>query len=92
MVKLCLAIKSIYMPEREPTDTRRHRTVTDRNLLIGFFVVLVLAGGALIVWFYGGAAGVLGVVCLLGFAALASVVMLVMTGLEKISEWLDNRN
>ena len=92
MVKLFLAIKSICMSEREPTDTRRHRTVTDRNLLIGFFVVLVLAGGALILWFYGGAAGILGVVCLLGFAALASVVMLVMTGLEKISEWLDNRN
>jgi len=92
MVKLFLAIKSICMSEREPTDTRRHRTVTDRNLLIGFFVVLVLAGGALILWFYGGAAGVLGIVCLLGFAALASVVMLVMTGLEKISEWLDNRN
>ncbi len=80
------------MPERKPTDTRRHRTITDRNLLIGFFVVLVSAGGALIFWFYGGSAGVLGVVCLLGFAALAGVVMLVMTGLEKIGEWLDNQN
>lgn len=80
------------MPEREPTDTRRHRTTTDRNLLIGFFVVLVLAGGSLIFWFYGGPAGALGVFCLLGFAALAGVVMLVMTGLEKIGEWLDNRN
>ncbi len=87
-----LAIESNRMSQRQPTDTRRHRTITDRNLLIGFFVVLVLAGGALIFWFYGGAAGVLGVVCLLGFAALALVVMLVMTGLEKIGEWLDNRN
>ena len=88
----CLAIESAYMPEREPTDTRRHRMITDRNLLIGFFVVLLSAGGALIFWFYGGGAGVLGVVCLLGFGAIAGVVMLVMTGLEKFSEWLDNRD
>ena len=80
------------MPEAKPTDTRRHRAITDRNLLIGFFVVLVLAGGALIFWFYGGPAGVLGVVCLLGFAALAGVVMLVMTGLERVGEWLDKRD
>jgi hypothetical protein len=92
MVQRRLAIESDYMPDREPTDTRRHRTITDRNLLIGFFVVLVLAGGALIFWFYGGAAGTLGVFCLLGFAAMAGLVMLVMTGLEKISEWLDNRD
>jgi hypothetical protein len=92
MVKQALAIESPYMPEHEPTDTRRHRADTDRNLLIGFFVVLVAAGGALIFWLYGGAAGVLGVICLLGFAALAGVVMLVMAGLSRFSEWLDNRN
>jgi hypothetical protein len=92
MVKRRLAIESLYMPDREPTNTRRHRTITDRNLLIGFFVILLSAGGALIFWFYGGTAGVLGVFCLLGFAATAGVVMLVVTGLEKISEWLDNRN
>ena len=80
------------MPEGKPTDTRRHRAITDRNLLIGFFVVLLSAGGALIFWFYGGSAGILGVTCLLGFAVLAGVVMLVMTGLERISEWLEKRD
>ncbi len=80
------------MSQSKPTDTRRHRAITDRNLLIGFFVVLLAAGGALIFWLYGGSAGILGVACLLGFAALAGVVMLVMTGLERISEWLDKRD
>jgi Na+/proline symporter len=92
MVKRSLAIESPYMPEQKPTDTRRHRADTDRNLLIGFFVLLVIIGGALIFWLYGGPAGVLGVICLLGFAALAGVVMLIMTGLSRFSEWLDNRD
>ena len=82
----------MYMPDKKPTNTRLHRTITDRNLLIGFFVVLVLIGGALIFWFYGGLAGVEGVICLFGCAALAGVVMLVVTGLERLSEWLDNRD
>lgn len=80
------------MTEHPPTDTRRHRAATDRNLLIGFFVVLVAAGGALILWAYGGPAAFLGIVCLLGFAALAGLVMLVMTGLGRLSEWLDHRD
>jgi heme/copper-type cytochrome/quinol oxidase subunit 4 len=80
------------MSEPKPTDIRRHRADTDRNLLIGFFVVLILAGGALIFWLYGGAAGALGVICLLGFAVVAAIVMLVMTGLGRLSEWLDSRD
>ena len=79
------------MADHKPTDSRRHRAVTDRNLLIGFFIVLLLAGGALIFWFYGGLAGVEGVICLLSMAGLAALVMLVITGLEKVSQWLDNR-
>ena len=92
MVKRGLAIESTYMPEKEPTDTRRHRADTDRNLLIGFFVLLVFVGGALILWLYGGLAGVEGIICMLGLAAVAGVVMLVMTGLSRLSEWLDNRD
>jgi hypothetical protein len=92
MAKRSLAIESTYMSEHKPTDTRRHRVDTDRNLLIGFFVVLVLVGGALIFWLYGGLAGVEGVICLLGFGAVAGAVMLVMTGLSRLSEWLDNRD
>ena len=92
MAKRGLAIESTCMTEQKPTNIRRHRAITDRNLLIGFFVVLVTAGGALIFWVYGGPAAVLGVVCLLGFAAMAGVVMLVMTGLERLSEWIDNRD
>ena len=92
MVKRALAIESPYMLDPKPTDTRRHRADTDRSLLIGFFVVLVIIGGALIFWFYGGLAGIEGVVCLLGFGAVAGLVMLIMTGLGRLSEWLDNRD
>jgi hypothetical protein len=80
------------MSQSKPTDSRRHRADTDRNLLIGFFVVLLSIGGALIFWFYGGLAGVEGVVCLIGFAAVAGLVMLIMAGLGRLSEWLDNRD
>ena len=79
------------MANHKPADSRRHRANTDRTLLIGFFVVLLLAGGALIFWFDGGLAGVEGVICLLSLAGLAALVMLVVTELEKLSQWLDNR-
>ena len=92
MARPDLAIKLQDMNEKSPSDFRRHRTVTDRNLLIGFFVVLVLIGGALIFWAYGGLAGLEALICMFGFALMAVVVWLVMTGLGRLSEWLDNRD
>jgi len=80
------------MPAREPTDLRRHRTITDRNLLIGFFVVLLLVGGGLIGLAYGGGAAVTGVICIGAAALLAGLVALVMFGIERLSQWLDHRD
>ncbi len=80
------------MPAREPTDLRRHRAVTDRNLLLGFFVVLLVVGGALIYLFYGGAAMASGLACIGAAAALAGLVALVMLGLGRLSQWLDNHD
>jgi hypothetical protein len=79
------------MPLREPTDLRRHRAVTDRNLLIGFFAALFIVGGALIYLFYGGGAAAAGVVCIAAAAGLAGLVALVMLGIEKLIQWMDQR-
>jgi hypothetical protein len=64
--------------------------MTDRNLLIGFFVVLVAVGGALIGLIYGSGAMVMGLVCMLLGAALTGVVLLIMLGLQWVSRKLDD--
>lgn len=79
------------MPEKKPTDLRRYQTATDRNLLIGFFIVLFLVGGGLIYFFYGVGGLSTGLLCMLGGAVLAGVVVLVAFGFEWLSKWLDNR-
>lgn len=79
------------MPEKKPTDLRRYQTITDRNLLIGFFIVLFLVGGGLIYAFYGVGGLSTGLLCMLGGAVLAGVVVLVAFGFEWLSKWLDNR-
>ena len=79
------------MPEKHSTDMRRHRSNTDRNLLIGFFAVAFIIGGALIWYLYGAGAAALGVVCIAGGAVLAGIVMGIMVGLQWLSDWLDKR-
>ena len=75
---------------KPPTNYRAIRAVTERNLLIGFIVILFVAGLGLIGLFYGGGAVVGGLSCVLLAAALVGVVALVLAGLGKLSEWLDN--
>ena len=79
------------MSGSKPTDLRRHRTITDRNLLVGFFATLFIVGGGLIFLIYGGGAAVTGVLCVAGAAMLAGVVTLIMLGIERLSQWLDKR-
>ncbi len=76
----------------KPTDLRRHRTATDRHLLIGFFIVLFSVGGGLIALFYGAGAAALGVLCMGLGALLAALVILVVLGFEWLSNWLENRD
>ena len=73
----------------KPTDLRRHRETTDRNLLLGFFAVLFIVGGGLIFWIYGGGALATGLVCMAGGALLTGLVLLIMLGLQWLSLWLD---
>jgi hypothetical protein len=74
-----------------PTDLRRHRAATDRNLLIGFFALLFVVGGGLILLFYGPGGLATGLLCMVGGAVLAGLVMLVTYGFEWLSKWLEDR-
>ena len=73
------------------SDMRRHRSNTDRNLLIGFFALAFIIGGALIWLFYGTGAAALGILCVAGGAVLAGIVMGLMVGLQWLSDWLERR-
>jgi hypothetical protein len=77
---------------RPPTDLRRHQRETDRNLLIGFFLLLFGVGGGLILYFYGPGGLATGLACMAGGAVVAGLVVLVVNGLEWLSRWLDNRD
>lgn len=76
----------------EPTNLRHHRERTDRNLLLGFFALLFVVGGGLILLLYGGGAAAFGIACMAAGALLVGLVILVMLGLQALSDWLDKRD
>lgn len=80
------------MPKpNEPTDLRRYQFITDRNLLIGFFVLLFVVGGGLIWLFYGLGGLSTGLLCIAGGAVVAGLLVLVTKGFEWVSRWLEDR-
>jgi hypothetical protein len=79
------------IPEPQSTDLRRHRQRTDRNLLLGFFALLFLVGGGLIWLLYGAGAAAFGLACLALGAVLTGLVLLLMLGLQWLSDYLDRR-
>jgi hypothetical protein len=72
--------------QRPPTDYRRERRKSDRNLALAVVIFLVGVGGTLIVLVYGGGAAVLGVVCLAAGAGLFGLLWLILTLMER---WAD---
>ncbi len=74
---------------KPPTNYRALSAATNRNLLIGFFVILFVAGVGLIGLFYGGGGIIGALACLLPTIGVVGVVVLVVAGLGKLSEWLD---
>ena len=76
---------------KPPTNYRALSATTNRNLIIGFFVILFVAGVGLIGLFYGGGGVVGALACLLPAIGLVGLVALVITGLGKLSEWLDKQ-
>jgi hypothetical protein len=62
----------------EPSDTRRHQAETERHLMIGGFVILVVVGGGLILLFYGRGATLTGLLCFGGAALIFGLLFLVL--------------
>ena len=79
------------MPEKHSNDMRKHRSATDRNVLIGFFALAFVVGGALIWFFYGSGAAALGVLCVAGGAVLIGILLGIMAGLQWLSDWLERK-
>ncbi len=74
--------------KRPPTDYRRERRRTDRNLALAVVIFLVGVGGTLIALIYGGGAAALGLVCLLAGAGLFGLLWLILTLMER---WAKDR-
>lgn len=70
----------------KPWDQRRHQSETERHLAIGGFVLLVIVGGGLILFFYGRGASFTGLLCFGGAALVFGLLFLVMKLLERIAE------
>ncbi len=73
-------------PPREPTPPRdlpRHHRRTERGLVIGFFLILLLVGGGLIAWIYGwgGLAGGLAsiIACTLALLGIGGLLWALLT-------------
>jgi hypothetical protein len=76
---------------RDSSNSRKHRERTDRNALLAFFALLFIVGGGLIAILYGGSAAAIGIGCMAAGAVLAGVVVLVMLGIQWLSDWLERR-
>lgn len=72
-----------YVKGRQSLDN--HRRVTERNLILGGFIILFFVGGGLIWLFYGSNAALLGVLCFLGGFALIGLLYLILKLFERLS-------
>ncbi len=80
------------MTKRSPSDLRRYESQTTRNLVVGFFGLLLVVGGGLILLFYGPLGLGAGVLCIGAGAALFGLVLLVTFSFGWIADWLERRD
>ena len=66
------------------TDLRKYTSQTTIRLIVGALILLFVVGGALIWWFYGPAAALVGLLCLLGALLPIGLIWLLMAGLDWI--------
>jgi hypothetical protein len=77
---------------KPPSDLRRYESQTTRNLVIGFFGLLFVVGGGLILLFYGPLGLGAGVLCIGAGAALFGLVLLVTYGFGWVADWIERRD
>jgi hypothetical protein len=61
-----------------PLDLRKYTDSTNKRLVIGGVVLLLVVGVGLIAWIYGFQAALLGALCMLGGLTLVGLVALLM--------------
>lgn len=69
-------------------DLRRYSKQTFQRLIAGGLILLFAVGGTLILYFYGGSAALLGMICLLTGLMPVGLIMLILS----IMEWIVERN
>jgi len=67
---------------RPPTNLRKHRQRTDRNLILGGFLILFVVGGGLVWYFYGLSATLASWACLGSAAILYGLLQLIVKLIE----------
>ena len=72
---------------RPPSDYRRYRRQTDRNLVIAVMTVLVVAGSGFVLLIFGPGAAISSLVCLLFGAGAIGGLWLLLTLVER---WVDD--
>lgn len=71
------------VPElRPPDDLRKHHPRTERNLIIGGFVLMFVVGGGLVWRFYGTSAFITSVLCLSSGVAVMGLIYLILKLME----------
>jgi hypothetical protein len=65
------------------SELDRHFRQTQSRLILGGFVILLVAGGGLVWLFYGRTAAITAVLCLAAFAGVFGVLWLILTLLER---------
>jgi hypothetical protein len=68
---------------RPPSDYRRYRRQTERNLVIAVVTVLVLVGSGLVLLIFGPGAGITSLICLLFGAAAIGGLWLLLSLIER---------
>lgn len=70
-------------------NMREYRAEMERRLVVGFALLLLLVGDGLILFIYGPAAAVSGLLCILAGLALLGLLWLLMWLIDRLSRRLD---